>query len=166
MFCLTDLIALAGHASTQALQVLPTHFSLLNTTERSSAKVIASTGHRAKHEPQLKHFSESTSMSLGKLTVTCFLRNALTTLSRDSAGTSASNSPPLELTCAVIMLIGILSSRTICEIIGCSTICSENLRRTRTVISYLPNSLETSSEVTIPKTFFSLSITGKAEILC
>lgn len=29
-FCLTEVIALAGHASTQILQVLPTHFTLSN----------------------------------------------------------------------------------------------------------------------------------------
>src|SRR4030065_173233 len=35
LFCLTDFIALAGQASTQALHVLPTHFSLLKFTEKS-----------------------------------------------------------------------------------------------------------------------------------
>lgn len=131
--CLTDFIARAGHASTHALQVLPTHFSLLKTIERSSAMVMASIGHSVTHEPQLMHFSVSTSMSFGRVTVTPFLRSACTISSRRSSGTSARTSPPLLLTCAVRMFMGTFSSRIICEMIGCSTIFSENRMRILTM---------------------------------
>jgi hypothetical protein len=69
-------MALDGQASTQALHVLPKHFSLLKTTEASSSIVIASTGHNVTQAPQLIHFSLSTSMSLGMLTVAPCLRIA------------------------------------------------------------------------------------------
>jgi hypothetical protein len=69
-------MALAGHASTQMLQVLPTHFSVTNFTDESLSMLMASTGQRATQEPQLKHFSVSTSMSFGMVTVTPLFRKA------------------------------------------------------------------------------------------
>ena len=54
-------MALAGQASTQALQVLPTHFSWSKLTDLSSVTVMASTGQIEIHAPQLKHFSLSIS---------------------------------------------------------------------------------------------------------
>ena len=129
LLCLTDLIALAGQASTQALHVLPRHLSLSKTIDESSVNVIASTGQRVTHEPQFMHSSQSTSMSFGTLTVTPFLRKAFTTLVKSSSGTSAKTSPPLLLMFAVMMFMGSFKSRITLEIMGCSTIFSENLKR-------------------------------------
>jgi hypothetical protein len=91
-------MALAGHASTHRLQVLPRHFSLSNFTDESSSIPMASTGQRAMQEPQLKHFSSSTSISFGTVTLTPFCRNAFIIFSYAWSGTSTSISPPLEFT--------------------------------------------------------------------
>ena len=133
-FCFTDFIARAGHASTHALHVLPTHFSLLKMIERSWVVVIASTGQSVMQEPQFMHFSVSTSISFGRLTVTPFLRNAFTTSSSFSSGTSARTSPPLLLTWAVMMLMGTFRSRIICDTRGCSTVFSVNRRSILTML--------------------------------
>ena len=82
---LIEFIALIGQASTHILQTFPTHFSLLNWIVKSSATLIASTGHRATHEPQLKHLFVSTSISLGTVTVAPFLRKADMTVSTMSS---------------------------------------------------------------------------------
>jgi hypothetical protein len=126
---LTDFMALAGQASTQTLQVLPTHFSLSNWTVESLAKLIASTGQSAMQLPQLKHLSESTSISLGTVTETPRCRKAFTTFSRMSSGTSARISPPFELMCADKIAMGTLYSMMICEAIGSFIWSSSNLIR-------------------------------------
>jgi hypothetical protein len=118
LFCLMDFIARAGHASTQMLQVLPTHFSLTNCTVESSAKLMASTGQSAMQLPQLKHLSLSTSISFGTVTDTPRWRKAFTTFSSISSGTSARISPPFELMCADKIAMGTLYSMMICEAIG------------------------------------------------
>ena len=61
-------MALAGQASTQALHVLPRHFSWSKLTDLSSATVMAPTGQIETHAPQLKHLSLSISTSFGKVT--------------------------------------------------------------------------------------------------
>src|SRR4030066_396277 len=131
--CFTDLIALVGHASTQTLQVLPTHFSRLKITLPSLSTEIASTGHSETQVPQLKHSSSSISTNLGIETSTPLSRKAFTVLSNALSGISAKISPPFEFTCAVIMFTGTLSSRIICDVIGCSTSSSEKRKRIRTI---------------------------------
>jgi hypothetical protein len=118
LFCFIDFMALEGQASTQTLQVLPTHFSLSNCTVESSAKLMASTGQSAMQLPQLKHLSESTSISLGTLTETPLWRKAFTTFSSIASGTSARISPPFEFMCADKIAMGTLYSIMICEAIG------------------------------------------------
>lgn len=132
--CLIEVIALEGQASTQILQVLPRHFSFSNFTDKSFSNVIASTGQRATHDPQLKHFSESTSMSLGTVTDTPFLRKAFTIFSCCLSGISASISPPLEFTWADKIAIGTLYFRTILAVIGCGTCSSVNLKSILTIV--------------------------------
>jgi hypothetical protein len=127
LFCLIDFIALGGQASTQILQVLPTHFSLLNSIVPSFEGVIASTGQRATHEPQLKHLSLSTSISLGTETVTPRSRKALTIVSCSSSGISAKISPPLLFIWADNIAIGTLYWIIIWLAMGCETCSSENL---------------------------------------
>src|SRR4030066_1779279 len=134
--CFTDLITLVGHESTQTLQVLPTHFSRLKITLPSLSTEIASTGHSDTQVPQLKHSSASTSTNLGIETSTPLSRKAFTVLSNASSEISAKISPPFEFTCAVIIFIGTLSSRIICEVIGCSTRSSAKRKRIRTISSF------------------------------
>ena len=107
------------------------HFSLWNFTDESFSMLMASTGQRATHEPQLKHFSESTSMSLGMLTLTPLFRNAFTIFSSASSGTSTSISPPLESMCADKMAIRTLYSRIISLARASGTCSSENLKSSR-----------------------------------
>jgi hypothetical protein len=122
-------MARAGHASTQTLHVLPTHFSLSNWTVESLVKLIASTGQSAMQLPQLKHLSESTSISLGTVTEMPLLRKALTTFSSMSSGTSARISPPFEFMCADKIAIGTLYSIIIWDAMGSDTWSSLNLIR-------------------------------------
>jgi hypothetical protein len=129
LLCFIDFMARAGHASTQMLQVLPTHFSLSNCTVESFAKPIASTGQSAMQLPQLKHLSLSTSISLGTVTETPRWRKAFMTFSSMSSGTSARISPPFELICADKIAMGTLYSMMICEAIGSFIWSSSNLIR-------------------------------------
>jgi hypothetical protein len=126
---LIDFMARAGQASTQMLQVLPRHFSLSNWTVESLAKLMASTGQSAMQLPQLKHFSLSTSISLGTVTEMPLWRKALTTFSKIASGTSARISPPFELMCADKIAMGTLYSIMIWEAMGSETWFSLNLMR-------------------------------------
>src|SRR5208282_983316 len=147
------------------LQVLPTHFSLLNCTVKSLSMLMASTGQSATQEPQLKHFSVSTSINLGTITEMPLSLKAFTIFSCCSSGISTSISPPLEFMNADKITIGTLYSIIIWEAIGCGTCSSVNLKRSLTTL-YRPKSLDTSSDVIIPITFLSISTTGSAEMLC
>ncbi len=131
-------MALAGQASTHKPQGLPIHFCSSKINEKSSRNAMALTGQREKHAPQLKHFSLSTSISFGTVTVAPFFRKASITFSTCVEGTSARISPPWESMWAATMLMGTPCSRMTCAVMGCSTSFSENLRRILATVFTFP----------------------------
>lgn len=128
-----DFMARAGQASTQMLQVLPRHFSLLNSTVSSLFVFIASTGQSAMQVPQLKHFSVLTWICLGTVTVTPRCWKASAILVSISSGISIRISPPLLLIWAERIAMGTLYSIMIWAAMG-SAACSSLTRMSNLAI--------------------------------